>query len=316
MRVCSNLLSGKIIAVLILLAAYCHAGVSVTAKASTDRKKISIGDKVNFKLLITSGKKTHVYPLEISNYFKAFEIKGHDTIGPKTGWFRNSVEYRLLLSTYTTGSYVIPEITVKYKENGEDKEIKTEKVYIEVEGIKRGLFEKDDIRDIKNPMTIPRSFIFYLIVFGLPILLAAGYIYYRYSKLKASGRILSPVEPERAPDEAALERLTKLKEAGLLKDGRIKEYYIILSEIIRQYLEGRFNLPIVESTTAEAHRMMQESGKVKIKDLGEVKEFLEECDLVKFAKFMPKETEFVKDFETAERIVNLTKEHKTEAAAS
>jgi len=82
---------------------------------------------------------------------------------------------------------------------------------------------------------------------------------YRFYKQKKSLNIFGESNPLRPPEETAKERLAKLKELNLPGQGRIKEYYIMLSEIYRQYLEGRFQLPVIDRTTGELYLEMREA---------------------------------------------------------
>ena len=68
--------------------------------------------------------------------------------------------------------------------------------------------------------------------------------------------------------------------------GEIKEYHILVSEIIRTYVEGRFDVFALEMTTGE---VMDGLGETRLADdtLAAFADFLGRCDLVKFAKLRP-----------------------------
>ena len=95
-----------------------------------------------------------------------------------------------------------------------------------------------------------------------------------------------PEPPPRPPHEVALEALARLEASPLLERGEVKEYHIRASEIIRTYLEARFHLPALEMTTRFIKLGLERVGLG-----GEVVEgfgdFLNRCDMVKFAKFRP-----------------------------
>ena len=46
-------------------------------------------------------------------------------------------------------------------------------------------------------------------------------------------------------------QLEKLKQAQLWQNGKIKAYYSDLSDILRLYIENRYNSPALEMTTDE-----------------------------------------------------------------
>jgi len=281
----------------------------ISVNATIDKNKITIGDKINFSLKIESDKDIELLPVDLSPYFKAFEIKDHAVIGPKKGWKKITTEYRLVLTTFTTGTYIIPEISIKYKDkNGIEKEITSKKIYINVESVQPSPLDKDDIRDIKPPEKIKYPAIFYVILTLIPLITLGVYLLVKHLKERNISKVMKESEPDRPAHEIAYERLKKLEELNLLKEGKVKEYYVILSEIIRRYLEDRFKIPVIERTTIEVYREMKESKKIKIKELSLIKDFLEESDLVKFAKYIPGEDIIKNDFALALNIIDLTKE--------
>ena len=291
------------------------ASEPVIIKASVDKNKITIGDKVIFLLKVSANKDIELLPLDLSTYFKAFEIKEHSQEGPKASWGKTKLEYKLVLTTFTTGTYEISPILVKYKlKTGEEKEIKSEKINIQVESIKPDPKDKDDIRDIKPPQSLNRQFIFYAVIVLVLLVVTGVFFLVRYLKNKNINKVMETAEPERSAHVIAYERLKKLGELNLVKEGKIKEYYIILSEIIRSYLEKRFNVPVVERTTSEAFRELKSVRKISRDDIGIIKGFLEESDLVKFAKYIPEENAINGDYQTAVGIVDKTKEKEEKIA--
>ncbi|OGF44243.1 MAG: hypothetical protein A2452_05550 [Candidatus Firestonebacteria bacterium RIFOXYC2_FULL_39_67] len=280
----------------------------VTARATISKDKINIGDKVDFRLLIEAKGDIKQSPVDLSLYLQAFEIKDHIQKGPEKRWGKTVTEYRLVLTTFTTGNYEIPEISVKYTDKDSlEKEVKSNKIILVVEPVKSNPNDKDDIRDVKKPLTIPHSFWFWLFTVILPLIAIAAFFLVKYLKSGNVSKIMEKAEPARPPHETAYERLSKLKELKLVEEGKIREHYYILSEIIRGYLEARYELPVVERTTSEAYKEMLDSGKIKRKEVTIVKDFLEECDLVKFAKVIPESTKIEEDYGMGISIVDMTK---------
>ena len=280
----------------------------VTVKAAISKDKITIGDKVDFHLLIeTKGDIKH-NPVDLSPYLQAFEIKDHVQKGPDKKWGKTVTEYRLVLTTFTTGNYEIPEIAVRYLDKDSvEKEVKSNKIILVVEPVKSNPNDKDDVRDIKAPLTIPHSFWFWLFTVIIPLLAIGAYLLVRYLRSRNVNKIMEDAQPKRPAHEIAYERLIKLKVLKLVEEGKVREHYYLLSEIIRGYLESRFKLPVVERTTSEAYKEILDSGKMKRKEVTIVKDFLEECDLVKFAKAIPEAAKIEEDYETGTSIVDMTK---------
>jgi hypothetical protein len=137
------------------------------------------------------------------------------------------------------------------------------------------------------------------------LIAALGILLYRTRKRAIVGPPPPPPEPA---DLKALRRLQDLLDMGWLEGGKIKEFYSGISDIVRGYLEEAFKTPALERTTAEIARQLRRKTEISNERQLELKELLENCDLVKFAKFQPDSEEGRKDHATAVRFVEMTKE--------
>jgi len=118
-----------------------------------------------------------------------------------------------------------------------------------------------------------------LAIFGLLFWLA---------KRKTKSRVLSRTI-ETPPHELALKKLEVLAQKKLVTSGFVKEHYAELTFILREYLEKRFRIPALESTTDETLAYLKGSdfpGPLS----QELQYLLEQADLAKFAKITPPES--------------------------
>jgi hypothetical protein len=142
----------------------------------------------------------------------------------------------------------------------------------------------------------------YWIIGILIALLVAALIYLIVRKIqKRMKEKASGPEIPKTPEEIAEERFKTLAQSSLLREGRIKEYYIELSEIIRHYLEGRHKVSAPDRTTTELFRELKNSS-ISQSLVGEIKNLLSLCDLVKFAKFIPEESRYEEDYREKRRL--------------
>lgn len=192
-------------------------------------------------------------------------------------------------------------------------EISSQKIFIEVESVAPSEAAKEDIK----PLKLPREIGWPLWVWGLIFAGIGGgvfggiWLYRKRFAVKEKLGMVSAVPP-RSPEEVAYELLAKLDPVDFMKKGRLKEFYIRLSEIFRQYLEGRFRIPAMDLTTEEIYSGLREI-KIPRKSTGLLEGFLDECDLVKFAKYVPGEEQVKKSPEKAKQIIDLTTEKKETA---
>ena len=293
----------------------------VIVKATVNKNKITIGDKIVYSINISYSQKEKINFPDLGTNLGEFEIKDYKVIGPKTKLYLKKfsikkkivTEYQYIITTFTTGEFKIPALTIQYTdEKGVNKEIKSGEISIFVEGVKPNEKDKNDIRDIKAPLSIKINWLIYLIIIltliFIPISIA-GYYYYKNTKRE---QIFAGTDLNRPPDEVAYERLEKLKSMDLISQGKIKEYYIILSEIMRKYLEHRYSISVLDRTTSELYRELRQIKEIEKKHVTRIKEFLEECDLVKFAKYIPEIEQINKDTDTAKEIIDITKPIKVD----
>jgi hypothetical protein len=85
-----------------------------------------------------------------------------------------------------------------------------------------------------------------------------------------------------------------------------KPFCIEVSDVTRHYLEERFTFHAPERTTEEFLRELAETDLLSPDQKESLGRFLESCDLVKFARYEPGETELRALHESALRLVEET----------
>lgn len=142
----------------------------------------------------------------------------------------------------------------------------------------------------------------------LGILLLAAFIIFLilYFIRNRKAQVFQAKLPPEKPHEKAQRLLQELSGAKLWEQGKVKEYYSTLSEIIRNYLEERYNVAALEQTTDELLALAKTNREVK-KVRQELKRILRTADLAKFAKANPLPEEHIACMEAAHEIVKRTK---------
>lgn len=163
----------------------------------------------------------------------------------------------------------------------------------------------NDIRPIKPPVAVPDPWGWVLWLIG--ILLVLGLIVTAIILLVARRNNRAFVPP-RPPHVRARERI----EAALLLLSDPRAFAIAVSDAVRLYLEERFQLRAPERTTEEFLRDLQSTRELTEGQKRSLGEFLEQCDLVKFARVEPPETVLRELAEAALRLVHET-QHVPEA---
>ena len=166
------------------------------------------------------------------------------------------------------------------------------------------IWAQEELRDVKPPVDWPAHWTFvYVLIFILLMAFLAWLLYF----FKRRRVIQKTKEIPQTAWDTAYERLSELKSRNLPSEGKFKEYYSILSDIVRRYMEERFSLRAPEMTTEEFLNHLKELDSLIVSQKTALKDFLNSCDLVKFAKYGPGLKECEESFTLAQRLVEETK---------
>lgn len=101
---------------------------------------------------------------------------------------------------------------------------------------------------------------------------------------------VAPPPPPRHPYVIAREGLDALARGDLLSRGHTKDYYDAVSDVLRRYLGGMRGFDAIEMTTDEVLAQVRKNPLPGVTFV-EVERLLSECDLVKFAGYVPSHEE-------------------------
>ncbi len=133
----------------------------------------------------------------------------------------------------------------------------------------------EDIRDIRGPKYVLNPWLITALLAGAALLALGGYALWRWRRRRQRPRILEPYE-------VALQRLEEIR--PLMHPAHAREFSVAVSDIVRSYIEQRFNVTATHRTTEEfLHDLLTTSNTSLARHRSLLEEFLNQCDLVKFA---------------------------------
>ncbi len=291
-------------------------GPPVHAEAVPDRAKATVGDRILIRVTVTHPPDVSISPpspvlesgstLLVEPFDGAAPREAEKAEEPPEGEVREVFLFHA--QAFETGATSIPEFRVEYRgEGGKTESVSTAGVPLEIVSVLKGPGEEP--ADIKPPASLPPP-PFPWKAAGLAalvlLLIGAAWYLYRRRRKPAEAGVAAPAGPAVPPHELAYQELERLLASRLLREGRIKEFHVELAEIIKRYLAGRFGIETLERTSEE---VLEEMGRVRVEaaSTGLVREFLEETDLVKFARHFPSEDEIRLTVDRAYRLVDRTK---------
>jgi hypothetical protein len=221
----------------------------------------------------------------------------------------------IIISGYDSGYYAIPPF--KFLLNGDTgNPLLTEALMLQVNTIHVDTTKA--FKDIKAQIQAPFSILEILPYIGLGLLLLlviGGIVYYiiRQSKKKKPAIVEKPKEII-PPHIKALSELEKLGLQKLWQEGKIKDYYTSITDILRVYIEERYDITALEMTTDEIMLALKRKD-INEEMKGKLREILTLSDLVKFAKENPLPSDHEFCFNASVDFVNTTAEKKEAAPA-
>ncbi len=259
---------------------------NIIVSASTDTSDYLVGDYIYYTIKVKHEEGIRITPPSLNDQLKPLEVvKSLPTTFDEDN--KNIQNFNYIISGYDSARVVIPQIPISYFANGssEAQVAKSNEVLVFIHTLE--VIPGQDIKDIKAPIRIPFDWLFWLILILIVILVAVitYFLYKKFKKPKEEARIVKKTPP--VPIHIiALRALDKLDEQKLWQQGQIKEYHSEITEIVRRYFEERFHFNSLEMTTNEQmvvlNRVMDNEKLIKTTG-----EFLQNADMVKFAKFEP-----------------------------
>jgi len=254
--------------------------------AEVDSAHIMIGDHLKYTIKIKGAEKVENPSVDLSplDTMKAFEIvKEQD-------WRKSAIDEQtyykkeLTITSFDSGYYYVPALRVDFENNNRKISRSTQQIQLAVITPQIDSLSIRPIKDIiAEPITL-EDFYPYLYTFGgLLIFCLGGYFIYNRINNKPVEEVYVAPKPAH---QIALDKLKDLQSKQLWQTGQIKEYQSELTYIVREYLEKRFDVQALESTTGEIiNDLKQEDITEEHKE--QLADMFRMADMVKFAKATP-----------------------------
>ena len=263
----------------------------VKVSASLERDSIWLGDQIKMILVAE-------YPIGTSLSFPELKdslANGVEVLSrsardsSKIGDGMLQMRQSFLITAFDSGPHPIAPFLFAQRSGLSTDSLRTNslRLFVKVPNVDL----KKGFADIKKPYQAPITFK-EVAPWILGIILLASVIFliiYAINRRRKNIPLFSmPAKPKLPPHVVALSELDKLKEEQLWQHDKVKDYYTRLTDIVRVYLEERYEVPAMEQTTQEILAEFKgETSEIKGKLYSGLQKTLETADLVKFAKYTP-----------------------------
>jgi len=259
-------------------------GKSYSNELIISKDSILVGQQVQIEIL--SSINTFSDSNDLLDQFNSFEIIDFSIMDTIIIDSSKYLKHKLNITAWESGTY-------KFGSFGTSKKI----IVSEIET------NENEIKQIKENLKISFSLIDYWIYISIVLILALIYIISK-KYLKKTERVLEIVEEELKldPIELTINKLEILKNEKLWEKDEINLHFTKASNIIRKYLELKFNFSALEIPTADILLKYKEFSQddFSIKMLNRI---LSSCELAKFAKNQPDKSEILAHLENCKDFV-------------
>ncbi len=281
---------------------------------SVDTAHLRIGEQVTLSLEVKSDTPLTVLWPPASPEWAPFEPVRDSTFAEQV--YPDSFVYRkdYILAAFDSGQLHIPSMPLPFSIGGATWDtLHTPEIPVTVDFIE--VDTSGAYRPIKPLISFPRAWTEYLpwYIAAFLLLLLVAFVWWWRKRKKKTMEPLEKIDT-RPAHVIALEKLEKLELEALWQKGEVKEYHDRVSDIVREYIEKRFGIPALESTSDELLTFMSKTD-IRQRELENLKSILTIADIVKFARGLPTRDQNVEVMERARAFIEETKAREEEAAS-
>ena len=296
-------------------------GQKINISAALDSTKIRIGEQVKLDLYVSYTAKQNNLKIQwpniadtITDKIEVISVSVIDTTSPdKSNPDIIQQHQQITISAYDSGYFAIPGFKF-FINNDSANAFYSQSLFLEVHTVPTDS-SITKTKDIKPPFAEAFNWKWYSKYFywgfSLLVIIILIVLITIYFTKKNKIVVLKSEKPKIPAHIIALQSLEKIKNEQIWKEEKTKEYYSSISDTIRLYIEERFKVNALESTTAEIMKAFR-SQVVDKESKDKLQQLLMLSDLVKFAKQFPIISEHTFTLQNAFDFVNETKrEEKT-----
>lgn len=287
---------------------------SIQVTLSTDKSRMTTAERISLSLTAFSDENISIQWPSVEQFLGQFKIFDYSTAQPELDDKNRKKTVRTyVLEPFLAGEYTIPSMKITFGKpggNSQDKNsnvlIETEELTIPVRSVLPDTRMDRKPNDIKPPVDIPQSYVFWIWAIAIVclLLIVTIFVVIRFRKNK-KGKDAGEVRL--SPHEIAFRELSNLAIPTQMEKMEIKIFYQKISDILRNYIENRFGVNAPDQTTEEFLTGMDFRNIIEPSHKPLLRNFLAQCDLVKFAEHRPGKEDIEESFNKCRHFINQTK---------
>lgn len=286
----------------------------IRVRAEAYPRACLIGDPIRYKVTVFAPETANV-KFPTSSRFGVFEVLQRYPIQKQPselpGVMAFSAEWDI--AVYQLGKVTIPPVAVTYEMEGRKDLVKTNPVDIEV--IPLAPPDAKEPRPAKAPMSYPLNplsiaLLLFGVLFAFTVAWALGKAIWWGIQTAWSSLQKVASKPPLPPHLLALQTIERAEQ--LYRQGEVERAFILLSFGLRRYFRDRFQVPALEFPTW--HLIFALRNQLSREQQAVLQRTLTLSDLIKFARYNPKEAEALQLFVDARKLIQETQVTEREKA--
>jgi hypothetical protein len=225
---------------------------------------------------------------------------------------RIQLKYHYLITSFDSALYLLPP----FKAIAGADTAYSESLALNVSTLPVDMESKQffDIKGVIQPKFVWADYLPWIIgiIWGWGLIVLIVFIIYRMVNNKPIIPFIKKEKPYIPPHTRALNELDAVKVQKLWQMGKVKEYHSDITDIFRQYIDERFEIPALEMTSGEILDKLKGYSDADT-SCDNLKQILILADFVKFAKYNPLPDENELSLMNAYLFVNHTKKEELPA---
>ncbi len=278
------------------------AAAQSSANAVFDKTSVETGDTFVLRVTLT-GVRTEPGKVDFSPWR---DLLPADNILSRSGWSRSSGRWvsQYTLIAFDSAGLQLPPLKI-FLHTGDTLRTNALALTVKPTYATADVSEAETIRGIQREPVLWTDYWPWALSAILFLVLITWWLRRKKPKPAVVVQTQAPPPPVIPPHQTALQKLTILEQKQLWKQGVIEPFYAELSLIVREYLEGRFKIPALESTTREILPLLTNAGFPDHLN-GVLREILHESDMTKYAQHPPPEKFHAKALDMARQLILAT----------
>lgn len=254
-----------------------------------------VGDQIQLRLRVITSDDAEVVLPNLEDQWGVFEIREQAPVEVEINSEQKTTIKNITVQLWRVGEYETPPtILTIIKGKEESYEIEARPLLVNINSVLPTDVDETSIekRDLKPQADLPKPPVWPWLLAAIcaaPMMVLAGRWF--WSKLKKHRtpvvtELTEKLTDNRLPEEIAYGCLDRILGMDLPSIGAFKQHYTMVTDCIRTYLLGVYDVPAMDLTTTELRRALRNK-KIDSESLSLLWELLDQADYVKFAKYQP-----------------------------